>query len=256
MGLRSSIGANEQYMRNIEDAQGWMDTTESALDSITDVRPRARTTCSSQGATDTADADVAQGDRRRDRPDHRGHQGDRRTPATATSTSMSGTATSIAPYKLGADDTYQGNEAGLDPAIAGHRARDRPRRDDVDQLGRARDARRRPGRRPTASCSTRCATSPTTCKANDGAALRGGDITGARRRSSTSCSSVRARNGAQTNRLESATTRLDQINGDAHRAALEHRGRRHRQDDDRLQLPERRLPGRPARRREHRAGRR
>ena len=32
---------------------------------------------------------------------------------------MSGTATSVAPYKLGADDAYQGNEAGLDPAIPG-----------------------------------------------------------------------------------------------------------------------------------------
>ena len=29
MGLRSSIGANEQYVRNIQDAQGWMDSTEA-----------------------------------------------------------------------------------------------------------------------------------------------------------------------------------------------------------------------------------
>ena len=46
MGLRSSIGANEQYVRNIQDAQGWMDSTESALDSITALRqPRARRCC-------------------------------------------------------------------------------------------------------------------------------------------------------------------------------------------------------------------
>ena len=32
---------------------------------------------------------------------------------------MSGTATSTPPYKLGADDAYQGNEAGLDPTIPG-----------------------------------------------------------------------------------------------------------------------------------------
>ena len=32
---------------------------------------------------------------------------------------LSGTATATPPYKLGANDTYQGNEAGLDPAIPG-----------------------------------------------------------------------------------------------------------------------------------------
>src|SRR5689334_6266647 len=41
MGLRSSIGANEQYVRNIQDAQGWMDSTESSLDSITQYVNRA-----------------------------------------------------------------------------------------------------------------------------------------------------------------------------------------------------------------------
>ena len=43
MGLRSSIGANEQYVRNIQDATGWMDSTESALDSISDFVERAHT---------------------------------------------------------------------------------------------------------------------------------------------------------------------------------------------------------------------
>ena len=32
---------------------------------------------------------------------------------------MSGTATGLPPYKLGADDTYQGDQAGLDPTIPG-----------------------------------------------------------------------------------------------------------------------------------------
>ena len=43
IGLRQSLEANDQYMRNIEDAQGWQDATEAALDSITLLRqPCAR----------------------------------------------------------------------------------------------------------------------------------------------------------------------------------------------------------------------
>ena len=49
-------------------------------------------------------------------------------------------------------------------------------------------------------------------KANDGAALRGGDMTGAEGQPQHVLE-VRARNGAQTNRLESAHTRIDQITG-------------------------------------------
>ena len=86
MGLRSSIGANEQYVRNIQDARaGW-------------TRPSPRWTRSPQYVNRAHDAraagrhrhlrrDVAQGHRHRDRPDHPGHQGDARTPPTATSTS-------------------------------------------------------------------------------------------------------------------------------------------------------------------------
>ena len=74
-----------------------------------------------------------------------------------------GTATSTAPYALGADDTYQGDEAGLDPAIPGVVREIGPgvtmsiNTVAREILGDGRAAR------PTASCSTRCATSPTTC---------------------------------------------------------------------------------------------
>ena len=84
MGLRQAPAANEQYERNIQDAQGWQDSTESALDSITDVR---------QSRPRPARA----GRERHRRPDARNAiaaeidqiiQGikDPRTPATATST--------------------------------------------------------------------------------------------------------------------------------------------------------------------------
>ena len=76
------------------------------------------TTCSLQGATDTADAtsriaiaseidQIIQGIKETANASY----GDKYI--------MSGTATSVAPYKLGDDDTYQGNLGGLDPAVPG-----------------------------------------------------------------------------------------------------------------------------------------
>src|SRR6478735_12852499 len=56
MGLRQTLDANKQYKKNIQDAQGWQDSTESALDSITQYVNRAHDLLL-QGATDTADAD-------------------------------------------------------------------------------------------------------------------------------------------------------------------------------------------------------
>ena len=77
---------------------------------------------------------------------------------------MSGTATSVAPYKLGADDAYQGNEAGLDPAIPGVIREIGPGVTmSINTVAREILGDGRAATRPTASCSTRCATSPTTC---------------------------------------------------------------------------------------------
>ena len=116
---------------------------------------------------------------------------------------MSGTATSVAPYKLGVDDAYQGDEAGLDPAIPGV----------IREIG--------PG--VTMSINTVAReilgdgrAAPTDGKllnvlrdiadhlrANDGTALRGADMTGLKGKLDTLLE-VRARNGAMTNRLEAA----------------------------------------------------
>jgi len=207
MGIRSNIGANEQYIRNIEDAQGWMDTTESSLDSITQYIHGAQNLLI-QGSTDTADAtsrkaiaaeldQIIQGMKEAANATH----GDKFV--------GSGTATSVAPYKLGADDTYQGNEAGLDPAIAGV----------IREIG------------PGVTMSINSVASEVLgsgqaagdgkllnllrnisdhLKADDGSALRSDGT--ALQKQLDDILSVRARNGAQTNRLESATARLDQIN--------------------------------------------
>jgi flagellar hook-associated protein 3 FlgL len=175
MGLRANIGANEQYVRNIQDAQGWQDSTESSLDSITQYIKRAHDLVV-QGATDTTDStaraslaaeidQIIQGVKETANGNYGGKY------------VMSGTATSVAPYKLGDDDTYQGDLGGLDPAVPGIV------RDISDHL-----------------------------KANDGASLRGGDMTNLQNQLN-SMLEIRARNGAQTNRLDAASTRLDQITG-------------------------------------------
>src|SRR3712207_29883 len=54
IGLRAPQAANEQYVSNIQDAQGWQDATESALESIAAYVNRAHDLLV-QGATDTAD---------------------------------------------------------------------------------------------------------------------------------------------------------------------------------------------------------
>jgi flagellar hook-associated protein 3 FlgL len=210
MGLRSNIGANEQFVRNIQDAQGWQDSTESSLDSITQYIHRAHDLLV-EGATDTADPNarlalaseidqIVQGVKET----ANGNFGGKYV--------MSGTATSVPPYTLGDDDTYQGDMGGLDPTMPGI----------VREIG--------PG--VTLSINTvgfellgDGRTNPTDgkllnvlrdisdhLKANDGVALRGGDMT-ALQTQLDSALTIRARNGAQTNRLDAASTRLDQITG-------------------------------------------
>ncbi len=208
MGLRSNLGANEQFVRNIEDAQGWMDTTESALDSITQYVNRAHDLLV-RGATDTADATsrkaiAAEVDQiiAGIKETANATYGDRFV--------LSGTATSVPPYQLGANDAYQGNEAGWDPAIPGI----------VREIG--------PGVTVTINSVAReilgdGSANPTDgkllnalrdisahLKADDGASLRGGDMTALKGRLD-SLLEVRARNGSLTNRLDSATTRLGQL---------------------------------------------
>ena len=250
MGLRSNIGANEQFVRNIQDAQGWQDSTESSLDSITQYvnrahdlllagrhghrRRRLRKAIAAeidqiiQGVKETANANY----------------GDKYI--------MSGTATSVAPYQLGDDDTYQGDLGGLDPAMPGIVREIGPgvtmtiNSVAVEILG---DGRTNPTDGKLLNALRDISDH---LKANDGAALRGGDMTALQNHLDGLLDDPRPQRRAdQPPRRRQHAPRPDQRHLD--RPALEHRGRRHRQDADRLQLAERRLPGRTEGRREHRA---
>ncbi len=250
MGLRSNLGANEQFVRNIEDAQGWMDTTESSLDSITQYVNRAHDLLV-RGATDTADAtsrkaiaaeidQIIEGIKETANATY----GDRFV--------LSGTATSTPPYQLGANDAYQGNEAGWDPAIPGI----------VREIG--------PGVTVTINAVAReilgdGGANPTDGKLLNAAARHLHPPEGQRRRRPARRRHDRAQGpaglaarGARPQRLADEPPRVrDHAPGPAldraDRPAFEDRRRGYREDPDRLQLAERGLPGGIASGREHRA---
>jgi flagellar hook-associated protein 3 FlgL len=209
MGIRSSIGANEQYIRNIEDAQGWMDTTESALDSITQAIHGAQTLLVA-GSTDTADAVSRQAMAAELDQIIEGIK-DSANASHNDKFVMSGTKTSVAPYKLGADDTYYGDDNGLAPTVGIVREIGPGVTMSINSvaselLGSGQGT---PGDGKLLNVLRDISQH---LKDNDGAALRGGDNTKLQAQLDVALG-VRARNGAQFNRLESANTRLDQING-------------------------------------------
>lgn len=207
MGLRQTMDANNQYQRNIDDAVGWQDATESALGSMNDYVRRAQDLVL-QGATDSTDPEA--------RKMLAGEidqiiQGLKETANASFGDSylLAGTATGIAPYKLGDDDTYQGDRAGLDPTIPGV----------VREIG--------PGVTMTINTVGQevlgdggsdgkllsvLRTISANLKANDADALRDTDVKALQSRVDDILQ-VRARNGAMSNRLEAASTRLGQIQG-------------------------------------------
>ncbi len=207
MALRQSLAATRQQQRNAEDATGWQEATEQSLGQITDLVHRARELVV-RGATDSADAtdrvsiateldQIIESIKQNANATYRG------------SYLFAGTKTDTAPYQQGAVDAYAGDEAGLDPLIPGVLREIGPgvtmpintvareflgdgqaAGDDklLDTLRGAVDALR----------------------ADDPATLR--DTQLARLdRNLDALLEVRARNGARTNRLDSALSRLSEV---------------------------------------------
>jgi flagellar hook-associated protein 3 FlgL len=209
MALRQEQSANAQHQRNVQDARGWQDTTETALSSMTDAIQRARDLVT-QGATDSAD----QSSRDAIASELEQLLAGIKQDANATyngSYVFGGTKTDSPPY-ADADDAYHGDRAGAVPALAGD-----PATGIVRQIG------------PGVSVSINVVGSDilgngsgdgklisvlrdtiTHLKSGDGAALRDTDLK-ALDGQVDSLLAVRARNGAQSNRLDSALTRLQQV---------------------------------------------
>jgi flagellar hook-associated protein 3 FlgL len=210
MALRQEQSANAQHQRNVQDARGWQDTTETALSSMTDAIQRARDLVT-QGSTDSADQTSRDAIASELEQLLAGIKQD----ANATYNGayvFGGTKTDTAPYSDD-DDAYHGDRAGAFPAQAGD-----PATGIVRQIG------------PGVSMSLNTVGSDLLgdgtngdgklisvlrdtiahLKSGDGAALRDTDLK-ALDGQVDSLLAVRARNGAQSNRLDSALTRLQQV---------------------------------------------
>jgi flagellar hook-associated protein 3 FlgL len=207
MGLRSALSANDAYKSNIADAQDWQNSSEAALGSLTQYVHRANDLLL-EGSTDTADqtsrnalADeidqIIQG-----------------VKDTANSTYgdkyvFSGTATATPPYTQGADDTYKGDQGGLNPAVPGVLREIGPGVTmSINSVGQeilgdgqaAGDGKLLDTLRTIADH----------LRAGDGASLRGPDLKQLNG-NLNQVLAVRARNGAATNRLQAADSRLADI---------------------------------------------
>jgi flagellar hook-associated protein 3 FlgL len=206
MGLRQSMAANDKYKSSIDDATGWMDTTESALASMNEYLGRAHELII-QGASDTADQTSRNSIASEIDQMIQGLK-DSANATYAGSYLMSGTATGVAPYAQGADDTYKGDDAGLDPAVPGVLREIGPGVTlSINTVGHellgdgqgANDDKLLDVLRDVADH----------LRAGDGTALKD-DLARADNNLDTLLE-MRARNGARTNRIEAASTRLDEI---------------------------------------------
>jgi flagellar hook-associated protein 3 FlgL len=207
MGLRSALSANDTYKSNIEDAEDWQNTTEAALDSITQYVHRANDLLI-EGSSDTADQTSRNA--LADEIDQI-TQGVKET-ANATYGDkyvFSGTATATPPYAQGADDTYKGDQGGLNPAVPGVLREIGPgvtmSINSVGQeiLGDGQAA-------GDGKLLDTLRTISQDLRSGNGAGLRGTDLsqlTG----NLNQVLEVRARNGAATNRLQAADSRLADI---------------------------------------------
>jgi len=109
--LRESLAGVKQYQRNIKDGQGWQETAEEAMSSITDSAQRARELLV-QGTSHTTDPasresiakeldQLIAGIKQNANATYEGRY------------VFSGAATDVAPYLDGATDTFQGDTSTL-----------------------------------------------------------------------------------------------------------------------------------------------
>jgi flagellar hook-associated protein 3 FlgL len=213
MALRQSLSANRQHQRNVEDAMGWQDATEQALMDITDSIEKAKSLLV-QGTSDSLDQtgrdsiaaeleQIIEGIKQTANTSYRG------------SYLFAGTETSTRPYPatsnpyVAADDAYQGDEAGWNPAVPGI----------IREIG--------PGVQMSINVVARqflgdgqgagdnklldvMRDAVDNLRAGNSTALRGSDMDRLDQ-NLDALLEVRAANGAKTNRLEAALGRLTQL---------------------------------------------
>ncbi len=207
MALRQNVNATKQYQRNVEDAMGWMDASEQALDRIT-VAVRDARDLLVQGGSDATD----QTSREAIAVELEQLIESVKQNASATyrgSFVFSGGETGVRPYMPGADDTYHGDDGGLNPATPGIVREIGPgvtltiNTVGLDMLGEGQGAN-------DDKLLDVLRDAVGHLRAGDGGSLRGTDL----ERLDANLDHIleaRAANGARTNRLEAAMTRLDEV---------------------------------------------
>ena len=251
MALRQSMNGTRQHQRNVEDAIGWTERDRAGAvgrspTSVADGPQPARA-----GRHRLGRPDLAQRDRRRARAAHRGAS--RRDASTTYRGSyiFSGAETAVPPVRPPAPTTRtRATTPGPDPACPGI----------VREIG--------PGVTMTINVVGREVLGEGQ-GAGDGKLLdvmrdavdhlRAGDGAAVAAPTSTRLDAnfdnlldVRAGNGATRQPARGSALAARRGRGDHAQSALGDRGRRHRQDHHRPELPAGRLPGRPARGGEHR----
>ena len=204
MALRQALAATRQQQRNAQDAMGWQEATEQSLGQITDLVHRARELIV-RGSTDSADA----ADRSSIATELEQIIESVKQNANATyrgSALFSGSKTDTLPYQQGAVDAYAGNEAGLDPLVPGVLREIGPgvtmpinsvAREFLGDGQAAGDGKLLDNLRDAVDA----------LRADDATALRDTEL-GRLDTNLDVLLEVRARNGARSNRLESALSRL------------------------------------------------
>ena len=207
MALRQSLAATRQQQRNAEDATGWQDATEQTLGQVTDLVHRARELIV-RGATDSSDAQdrvsiateleqIIESVKQNANATYRG------------SYLFAGSKTDTVPYQQGAVDAYAGDEAGLDPLIPGVLREIGPgvtmpintvAREFLGDGRAAGDGKLLDTLRSAVDA----------LRADDAATLRDTEL-GNLDENLDTLLEVRARNGARTNRLDSALSRLSEV---------------------------------------------
>jgi flagellar hook-associated protein 3 FlgL len=214
IALRSSVAATQQYQQNVSDGTGWMNATEQAMASMTSSVQRARDLLV-QGSNGTVDASSRASIADEIDQIVAGLKQDANT-KYGSSYLFSGSATDTIPYPKtddagGVDDAYKGDLGGSDPAKVGV----------VRQIG------------PGVSLTINTVASDLLGSgqaAGDGKLLdtlrsisqhlRSGDTASLSGADQTALDSnldklleARAANGAKTNRLDAAASRLEQVEG-------------------------------------------
>ncbi|CAA9487352.1 MAG: hypothetical protein AVDCRST_MAG65-1811 [uncultured Solirubrobacteraceae bacterium] len=200
LALRESIGGIRQHQRNVDDARGWQDAAESALARITDGVQRARELLT-QGATDTVDAGARAAI---------AHEIDELIAGIKENANtkyggqyvFSGTRTDQPAYTDATGDVYQG-DSGIVAREVGPGISLGINQIATSFLGGGQASGDNKLLHVLRDVSDHL-------KANDGAALRGGDL----KRFEAALEQVidaRAVNGARSNRLEAASSRLAEL---------------------------------------------